>query len=624
MSVFVRDFSLMLTRRGKGCMSIQVRVYDNGDHTGIVWLPDGNKTIPNCRGFAVQRKTAGGSSYLHSFVGFKDGQAPPPAGQEWKWPLQRYMWWDYGVKPGDSVSYQVTAVIGDAADLKLDASNQSAWTAPLTITGQCTENISAWFNKGIVAAQWVSRALDEAAPNGSRQTALKTLLPKPGNPLRDALGGLLKQQLVQHLSDAKGTSVYAALYELNDQELLKKILALGKAMHLVLANGSFNKKDPDENVDSRKALKGKIDLHDRMVSQGHFAHNKFAVFCDKSGQPQKVLTGSTNWTWSGLCGQGNNGLIISDKDVSRAFLDEWNRVMKAGNAYPSSLAAANSKLQQFQVDGVKVTTWFAPTKDEPDMDYARKLIANAAEGILFLFFNPGTYQEDPEKETLLQNILQRHDSKSKDYNDSLYIKGVVNQEIKGLTDSVSPRNPVNLYSDGKSAPQHLNKDALTPANIKAKFHDFDDEALRASLVMVHSKVIVIDPFGDYPVVMTGSHNLGLKASAKNDDNLVILEGPAAAPIAAAYALNIIAIYQTYRWNSYVTQHAQDPGVWHGLQDTDNWQSGHLTNANLAELKFWMADHLEKPDSMAAAVAQRGRGTQNVKAQARGQINRSRS
>jgi hypothetical protein len=120
--------------------------------------------------------------------------------------------------------------------------------------------------------------------------------------------------------------------------------------------------------------------------------------------------------------------------------------------------------------------------------------------------------------------------------------------------------------------------------------------------MVHSKVIVLDPFGAKPVVMTGSHNLGLKASAKNDDNLVILEGPAAAPLAAAYALNIIAIYNTYRWNTYVTQHEKDPSVWHGLVDTDQWQSGHLQGADLAELQFWMAEQLNTPAMAAAAAA----------------------
>jgi hypothetical protein len=34
-----------------------------------------------------------------------------------------------------------------------------------------------------------------------------------------------------------------------------------------------------------------------------------------------------------------------------------------------------------------------------------------------------------------------------------------------------------------------------------------------NMVMIHCKVVVIDPFGKHPVLMTGSHNMGPKASA---------------------------------------------------------------------------------------------------------------
>jgi hypothetical protein len=106
------------------------------------------------------------------------------------------------------------------------------------------------------------------------------------------------------------------------------------------------------------------------------------------------------------------------------------------------------------------------------------------------------------------------------------------------------------------------------------------------MVNIHSKVIVLDPFGQNPVVMTGSHNLGFKASNANDDNLVIIQGNA--PLAAAYAINIVAIYQTYRWNNYVELHRKDPRVWHGPVDNDQWQTGYLSGSELTELNFWMS------------------------------------
>jgi hypothetical protein len=42
-------------------------------------------------------------------------------------------------------------------------------------------------------------------------------------------------------------------------------------------------------------------VFDRLVSSGHFAHNKVLISCDKDGEAQRVLSGSTNWTVTGLC-----------------------------------------------------------------------------------------------------------------------------------------------------------------------------------------------------------------------------------------------------------------------------------------------------------------------------------
>jgi phosphatidylserine/phosphatidylglycerophosphate/cardiolipin synthase-like enzyme len=159
---------------------------------------------------------------------------------------------------------------------------------------------------------------------------------------------------------------------------------------------------------------------------------------------------------------------------------------------------------------------------------------------------------------------------------------VVNQEIAQVTDAPPPSGPpVTLVGTQEETP--LSEAVLVPANIAHKLGNFEPEPLGASPVMVHSKVVVLDPWGEHPVLMTGSHNLGVKASAKNDDNLVILEGAAAKPLASAYAVNIIAIYQAYRWNHYATT---QPSGWHGLEDDDTWQDGHLSGDALAELRFW--------------------------------------
>jgi phosphatidylserine/phosphatidylglycerophosphate/cardiolipin synthase-like enzyme len=584
-------------------MSIELKVHDNGDHACLVWMPTDGKPIPNCRGFAIRRVSKGRERYLHGFVGFSDADKFDPK-NPWKFPVQRFMWWDYSVKPGDSVQYSVVPVAGLSKDkLALDTNNASPLTPPMTITGQCSAHLSTYFNKGVVAAQWVSRAL-AAAPKNSK---IKNLAAQPGNPLRNALAGLLRPQILSLLADTRKNNgkIYAALYELNDPELIPALEAFGKDCNLILANGAFKGNSPpdnDENAAVRAQLKTKINVFDRMVRLGHFGHNKFVVFCDSGGKPQRVLTGSTNWTCSGLCTQANNGLIIDDPDVAADFLAAWKRIQAAGNDYTPALVAGNSAAKTFQVDGGRVTPWFVKTPAAQDLEFARKLINAAQEGILFLFFNPGIFQQDPAHWTLLQNILERHNPENKaSYNPDLYFCGVVNQDIPQLTKPLDPAsatpNPVTLFRNGVQPTVSLSHDVLVPHNIKSQFHAWEQELLGASMVNIHSKVIVLDPFGESPVVMTGSHNLGFKASNANDDNLVIIEGNG--PLAAAYAINIIAIYQTYRWSSHVEAHRKDPRFWHGLVDNDQWQTGYLSGDKLNELKFWLG---EKPVSAPAPPA----------------------
>ncbi len=592
-------------------MTLLLQAYNNGDHACLVWLPSDLRPIPHCRGFAIERMRNGqASEFLANHVGFQDEQAAPPAGQEWKWPIQRYLWWDYSVRPGDRVRYRVIPVLGSDADGTLELARHlaSAETNELSITAQQGSQISSYFNRGIVAAQWVARELlSEAENQKANRTTLKKVVSRTGNPLRNGLGGALRTailDMLKQVQDGNGTA-FAALYELNDPELLEAITAVGPRFYLILGNGAYKSPHRDENAAIRQQLKERTEIHvfDRLVPSGHFAHNKFLVCCDEQGKAQRALSGSTNWTVSGLCTQANNGIVIDDARVAGAYLEQWRRLRAAGDSFPPQLVKSNSVPNTFAVGGARVTVWFTPTGSMEDMEHARRLIRQAEQGILFLFFDPGEFQDDPHRWTLLQSILHRHHPEaSPDYNPRLYIRGVVNQSIPGLAEKSSPPakrtapqlglDPaasaprVTLISGGDRPPERLAEGVLVPAAIKSKFGHWVPELLGASQVMVHSKVVVIDPFGRHPVVITGSHNLGPKASTKNDDNLVIVEG--SSQLAQAYAVNIIAIFQEYRWRHYVAGHGGDSAAsWHGLEDNDTWQRGHLTGDSRAELEFWL-------------------------------------
>lgn len=345
--------------------------------------------------------------------------------------------------------------------------------------------------------------------------------------------------------------IYAALYELDDEELESALEKFAKRAHVVLANGSVKKKGEDENSDARNRLNGKIDLHNRMISPRALGHNKFLVICDSNEKPRWVWTGSQNWTKTGLCTQANNSVLIDDFKIANEFRAQWDLLKNGGDSTPEDLKDSNSKPRDQKVGDIPLRLWFTPTVGQVDLKEARKIIENAKQAILFLMFNPGP------KDTLLNEIITT--ARAGTTEKRLYIRGAINQ------DPSTEKDNVELFDESNS--QKADYEVVLPAEIDEATQWFARELrkLPRTHAMVHSKVVLIDPFSDHPLVLTGSHNLGPKASGTNDENLLIIrDAPGLAP---AYATNIMAIYNQYRWR--FRRHIQPEAKrWNGLQDDD--------------------------------------------------------
>ena len=164
--------------------------------------------------------------------------------------------------------------------------------------------------------------------------------------------------------------------------------------------------------------------------------------------------------------------------------------------------------------------------------------------------------------TLLNVIIERASPNGTAFDPNLYVQGVVNQ------DPGTSENPVILFHRNERV--DANADVVLPAAIDERLKFWVPELLKlpTAFAMVHSKVIVVDPFSEKPIVMTGSHNLGPKASGVNDENFLIIEGNR--PLAAKYASNIMAIYSQYRWR-WRRQNVAGADKWQGLVDSDAWQ-----------------------------------------------------
>ncbi len=554
---------------------MKVKIYHNGDDVFIAWKPEG--FIQDCRGFALLRRRNGIEETVSTWVGFENQEHEEGERRaSTNWPIQKYQWTDYMANPGDKLQYRVLPMVGpDKENLVVDPSTVSDWTDEGTLSHEVTPRIEAYFNRGIVASQWVSRRLGITATN-SQSMKLRKIIDTPDDPFRNFLAGPLGERLFQLLAEASKDKreIYAALYELDDKQLQPALKKFGKRAHVVLANGSVKKKGEDQNSDARDDLRGKVDLHDRMISPGALGHNKFLVICDKKKKPRWVWTGSQNWTKTGLCTQANNSVLIDDPDLAEEYRKQWTLLRDAGNATPETLKKSNSKPHSVPVGATPVRLWFTPTVGLVDLNEAQKIILGARRAILFLMFNPGP------KDTLLNNIITR--ARASSHGKRLYIHGAINQ------DPSTTKNPVQLFDEANF--ENADFEVVLPAPIDETTAFWHKELVKlpGTFAMVHSKVVLIDPFSQHPVLLTGSHNLGPKASGINDENLLIIRD--APGLAAAYASNIMAIYNQYRWR--FRRHAQDPKKrWKGLKDNDQWQKGYLKpgTTGLREVDFWIGD-----------------------------------
>lgn len=580
-------------------MPVILTVYTNEDDALLFWsIPE---PIAGSRGFAIERrKSAEGKEEVQDFLPNRTGfenEAVPAAQEEGQkavlkpsteWPFQRFSWTDHDANTGDTVSYRVIPVIRNAAgELEVLEAEASEWSAKKTL-GPPDGNFKPFFNRGFVISQFISRYLEE---QGLTLAQFKgRIRDKDDKTIRRFLSGDLRLALLNQLETAfqEGGEIYAALFELSDEELIDALCKLKDKANVVLANGSVTKKKDetgaearkrDENEDARNRLLAEdvnvqVAKADRFLSPGALGHNKFLIRTDKTGKPVAAWTGSTNWAPTGLCTQVNNGLLIEDPAVAQIYLDQWHELKKAGSAFPKPFVAANSKPRPAGDDvpgTVRSIVWFTRTSKGVDLAALTEEVNKATEGILFLMFMPGSV-----------GLFSTVAAKSAD--PTLYVRGVVSELPHGRGDESAV--DVNLIDGANHTPLHL--DIIQPEGIAHPFAHFAEEVTRKQFLggighaIIHSKVVVIDPFSKTkdPVVITGSHNFSSAASSKNDENFIIIKGDRA--LAEAYAVNIYGAYTHYRWRAFLSQ-THKP--FNGLKDNDQWQARSLAGAR-RDLQFW--------------------------------------
>ncbi|HEU4599037.1 MAG TPA: phospholipase D-like domain-containing protein [Solirubrobacterales bacterium] len=556
-------------------MAVELSVLQNSDDALLVWsVPE---AIDDCVGFAVRRElTRDGkttASWLDNYVGFvgekhAEGECRPST----EWPFQGFTWTDHGLDSGDSARYRVVPVLRDPdGHLHRADGRRSEWAEGR----KASSTYLPYFNRGDVMSQFIAHYLKQT---GQSLAQFKdTISDEDDHTIRQFLAGDVRVQLLALLAETRerGGELYAALYELSDPELIDALVALGPRAHVVLANGSISqhKGEPlttarkrDQNKGSRaRLIAGAVDVEEpnRFISPGALAHNKFAVFTDAAGKAKYAWTGSTNWSPTGLCTQLNNALLVRDKDVAAAYLEQWKRLRKAGSEFPKSLVNANSKPSEPRP---KATLWFSRTSGQVDLDALGEIVGEAESGLLFLMFKPGA------KGAL--KYVRRRQKEDPD----LFVRGVVSE-----LPSAEDETKVDVSFFGAGPPEEHRLEVIQPEGRPQPIAWWAAEATRRQFTgnigfaIVHSKVLVIDPFSSKATVVTGSHNFSESASDENDENFLVVRGDRA--LAEAYVVNVFSAWRHYR------ARVASGNPFAGLKQDGSWMPGSLW-ARRQDAGFW--------------------------------------
>ncbi len=585
-------------------MTIAVKAYANADDVLIAWQPD--QWSEDWVGFQLERRndTSRQITVVVNRIPPKPGQGPvQPAGiTSAQSPIRRCIWTDHGAVATDSVSYRVTAMKDDGSGgFAVDAASASEWTAPLIASGDAGGGLEAYFNRGTLMSQIVSRFVKgDVTPKSLRQ--FLTNLEDPAFAARHYLAGDALHEILRFLRDAdrRGSAIHAAIYEMNDRELVEALKPFGGRGHVLLGNGSATRPwvAPELTAAGLEVKHRDLSHHGKSSPS---VHNKFVVECDAGGKgASRVLTGSTNWTTSGLCTQLNNLLIVEDADIAGRYLDQWSKLVAAGDDMPAGLKASNSTPTNHN----DISVYFAATHGEAEFKPVLDLIAGAREGILFLMFTPG---QSPLLKALLDRV-QKND---------IYVRGVVSNVTTSKHNGEIGTVGGQVVKSGAPA-QEFHHDVELPSGVSEGDRpswaetEFNVNEIHGAHLMaiVHSKTIVIDPFAENCAVITGSHNFSDSASAKNDENLVIVRGNA--KLAQAYALHINGVYDHYSWRAFLASGGNPDQIYKPL---DAWKPG---GSRAQELEFWMNQAIS-PQPAEAEPAQRGTASPDAE-----QKNRARS
>lgn len=279
-------------------------------------------------------------------------------------------------------------------------------------------------------------------------------------------------KLLKSLIDNSNSSIDIAIYGYEDTpaitEALKKAKSRGVKIQFVFDQAQNPEKTfyKGNSIIENIAISSKSDLNSKEA--GKLMHNKFMIFDDK-----KVLTGSMNFSKTGLSGyDANDVILINSPQIAKLYKEEFNQMLDG--KFHNSKVKSNLP-NKFNIGNSEIEIYFSPQD-------------KSATRIIQLINNAKHYIYVP-------TFLITH-------------KGITEALINAKNRSID----IKIIIDANSVNTRNTKHAILRENgIPVKAENYAGK--------LHSKTMIIDD----TYIILGSMNFSNSGENKNDENMIVLK-----------------------------------------------------------------------------------------------------
>jgi phosphatidylserine/phosphatidylglycerophosphate/cardiolipin synthase-like enzyme len=542
-----------------------------------------DEITPGLLGFAVERvdPARGERFFMDGFKVFPSVVPQPSVGLRVSTedhPVQSFLWDDFTVEPDHEYTYVFHPVKGtpQALDRSGPELSITVRTEPLVVPG--THQV--FFNRGAASSQAYVREF------GTDPIAAKA--PAERDRALAWLAGDLGPAILAFVAACEpGDTLLGCFYEfrhLPTAQALKAAIDRGVTVRLIVDGKDNAHTDKDgfhesfPREENRRTIAAAAlpadSITERTARRSDIAHNKFMVrITGDPAAPAEVWTGSTNLSDGGISGQTNVGHRIRDAALAAVYRDYWTLLSTDPGGLPADTAAVKRRKNAEFENAVAaltpvperladvpagVTAVFSPRPDAAVLQAYADLFDSAREhGCITLAFGispvfKAVLDDNTATGPILFLLLEKEDRPRQDRAEPFV--------------RLNSRN--NVY-------EAFGSFLADPVYQWARETNTGQLGLNQHVFYIHSKLMLVDPLGADPIVVSGSANFSAASIADNDENMVVVRGERR--VADIYLTEFNRLFNHYYFRSVTEQlhstgRGSDASLF--LDETPGWQANY--------------------------------------------------